>query len=122
MLSDLMNMLYYHQTSYDMVLRPAILLRELPAVDRRFYQLSGFWPDQFKELLIPDIVMCDRTCCSDALKTLALFVMLRRWQKADTWDDVAHEVPHGHVWCIKIYQKDLPAFHPLQTSSPGAGL
>jgi hypothetical protein len=31
--------------------------------------------------------------------------MVRRWQKADTWDDVAHAVCHGHVWCIKIYRK-----------------
>jgi hypothetical protein len=31
--------------------------------------------------------------------------MLRRWQKADTCDDVVHAVYHGHVWCIKIYQK-----------------
>ena len=133
MLSDLMNMFYFHQTSYDMVLRPTTLFREPPVVNplqecssHRFYQLCGFWPDQFTEvidnlLLIPDIIVCDRSRCSTS-KTLALFIMLRSWQKADTWDDVAHEVPHGHVWCIKNYQKDLPAFHPLQTSSPGAGL
>jgi hypothetical protein len=116
MLPDLLNMLYYHHTSYDMVLKPTILFGELPVVDplqeyspHRFYQLSGFCPDQFLEvadnlLLIPNIIVWDRTHCS-ASKTLTLFVMLRRWQKADTWDDVAHEVQCGHVWCIKIYRK-----------------
>jgi hypothetical protein len=90
-----MSMLYYHQTSYDMVLRPTTLFREPPVVNplqeyssHRFYQLSGFWPDQLIEvadnlLLLPDIMACDRTHCSVS-KTLALFVMLRRWQKADT--------------------------------------
>ena len=116
MLSDLMNMFYFHQTSYDMVLRPTTLFREPPVVNplqeyssHRFYQLCGFWSDQFTEvidnlLLIPDIIVCDRSRCSTS-KTLALFIMLRRWQKADTWDDVAHEVRRGRVWCINIYRK-----------------
>jgi hypothetical protein len=109
-------MLYYQQTSYDIVLRPTTLFGE-PAVinplqeysSHRFYQLTGFWPDQFVEtadnlLFIPDVMVCDRTRCS-ASKTLTLFVMLRRWQKADTWDDVHHAVCRGRVWCITIYQK-----------------
>jgi hypothetical protein len=99
-----------------MVLRPTTLFREPPVVNplqeyssHRFYQLCGFWPDQFTEvidnlLLIPDIIVCDRSRCSTS-KTLALFIMLRRWQKADTWDDVAHEVQRGRVWCIDIYHK-----------------
>ncbi len=115
-MSDLMRMLYYHQTSYDMVLRPTTLFGEPPVVNplqeyssHRFYQLTGFWPSQFMEvadnlLLIPDVIVCETTCCC-ASKTLALFVMLRRWQKADTWDDVAHAVCRGRVWCIKIYRK-----------------
>jgi hypothetical protein len=99
-----------------MVLRPTTLFGEPPVLNplqeyssHRFYQLTGFWPDQFVEvadnlLLIPDVIVCDRTHCSTS-KTLALFVMLRKWQKADTWDDVAHAVHCGHVWCIKIYRK-----------------
>jgi hypothetical protein len=33
MVSDLMRMLYYHQTSYDMVLRPTTLFGEPPVVN-----------------------------------------------------------------------------------------
>jgi hypothetical protein len=38
-------------------------------------------------------------------KYLALFVLLQRWKKADTWDDVAHTIRRGRVWCINIYRK-----------------
>jgi hypothetical protein len=30
---------------------------------------------------------------------------LQRWKKADTWDDVAHNIRRGHVWCIRINHK-----------------
>jgi hypothetical protein len=75
----------------------------------RFYQLCGFWPDQFEEvadnlLLIPEHITCERTRCTST-KYLALFVLLRRWKKADTWDDVAHTIRRGRVWCINIYRK-----------------
>jgi hypothetical protein len=46
------------------------------------------------------------------LQKLALFIMLRRWQKADTWDDVAHEVQRGRVWCINIYRRIFSLLSP----------
>jgi hypothetical protein len=30
--------------------------------------------------------------------------MLRRWKKADKWEDVSRVTRRGHVWCIKIYR------------------
>jgi hypothetical protein len=63
----------------------------LPATE--FYELTGFWPGRFVEVLenralIPDRIICPMTCCT-ASKQLALFVFLRQWKKADKWDDVA---------------------------------
>ncbi len=73
-------------------------------------------------LLIPDMIVCETTRCC-ASKTLALFVMLRRWQKADTWDDVAQG---SSSWPCMVHQdlpeNLLPAFLVLQTASPGIGL
>jgi hypothetical protein len=114
----MMAMFYYHHSSYDMVHRPTTFFQQQPVVNplaefsaHRFYQLCGFWPDQFEEvvdylLLIPERITCERTRCS-AMKCLALFVLLRRWKKADTWDDVAHTIRRGHVWCINIYRKNF---------------
>jgi hypothetical protein len=31
------------------------------------------------------------------------FLLLRRWNKADTWDEVSRVLQRGRVWCIKIY-------------------
>jgi hypothetical protein len=39
-------------------------------------------------VLIPDRIICPMTCCT-ASKQLVLYVLLRRWKKADKWDDVA---------------------------------
>jgi hypothetical protein len=115
LLCDMMSMLYYHYISYDMVHRPVTLFQQQPVENPMeefschcFYQLCGFWPDQFEEvsnnlLLIPERINCNRTRCS-ATKSLALFVLLRRWKKADGWDDVAHTVRRGRVWCIHIYR------------------
>ena len=71
--------------------------------------MCGFWPGQFKEisynlLLIPDTIVCSRTRCT-APKQLAIFVMLRRWKKADKWEDVARLMRRGRVWCINIYRQ-----------------
>ncbi len=116
MVTSLFNMLHNHYTSYDMVMRPAVLFRNPPManpVDEltsyNFYHFSGFWPDQFIEIcknliLIPDVIICECTRCS-ARKDLALFLLLWRWNKADTWDDVAGLLRRGHCWCIQIYRK-----------------
>jgi hypothetical protein len=116
LLRDMMAMFYYHHSSYDMVHRPTTIFQHQPVMNplaefsaHRFYQLCGFWPDQFEEvadnlLLIPEHITCERTRCTST-KYLALFVLLRRWKKADTWDDVAHTIRRGRVWCINIYRK-----------------
>jgi hypothetical protein len=87
MISSLFVVMHNHYTSYDMVVRPTVLFRDPPMANPieeltpyHFYQNSGFWPDQFLEipqnlLLIPDVIVCDRTRCS-ARKELALFVLL----------------------------------------------
>jgi hypothetical protein len=51
---------------------------------------------------LPDIIVCPATQ-STSSKQLAIFLLLRWWNKADTWDDVSHVLQHGRVWCIKIY-------------------
>ena len=100
MILSLFMVMQNHYTSYDMVVWPTLLFRDPPIVNPieeltpyRFYQNSGFWPDQFLEIsqnliLIPDVIVCDRTRCS-ARKELALFVLLRRWNKADNWENIS---------------------------------
>jgi len=66
-----------------------------------FYQECGFWPSQFQEvidnlILLPDIIVCQRTRVR-ATKSLAIFLMLHRWKKADKWEDVVQTVHRGHV-------------------------
>jgi hypothetical protein len=34
---------------------------------------------------------------------LSLFLLLRRWNKADTWEDVSRFMRHRRVWCITVY-------------------
>jgi hypothetical protein len=73
-----------------------------------FHQLSGIWPGQFVEIinhliLIPVRIQCRQTRCSST-KSLAIFLMLRRWRKTDNWEDVARDLRRGRVWCIKIYR------------------
>jgi len=41
---------------------------------------------------------------STSSKQLAIFLLLRRWNKADTWDDVSWALRRGRVWRIKIYR------------------
>jgi hypothetical protein len=89
LLEDIYGLLYYHYTSYDMVVRPTILFEGFPVqnpVDEfssyGFYQECGFWPSQFQEviyylILLPDIIVCQRTRVR-ATKSLAIFLMLRR--------------------------------------------
>jgi hypothetical protein len=74
----------------------------------QFYQNTGFWPEQFTEVknnltLIPDLTRCQQTRCRST-KSLALFLLLRRWNKADTWEDNSRFVRRGRVWCIIVYR------------------
>jgi len=115
LLEDIYGLLYYHYTSYDMVVRPTILFEGFPVqnpVDEfssyGFYQECGFWPSQLQEvidnlILLPDNIVCQRTRVR-ATKSLAIFLMLRRWKKADKWEDVARTVRRGRVWCIQMYR------------------
>jgi len=114
-LNSLFQATFHHYYSYDMRVRPTILFQHASLEDpveellaATFFQLSGFWPGQFTEvsenlLLIPDTIICPITRCR-ASKKLAIFLMLRRWNKADTWDDVARTLLRCRVWCIKIYR------------------
>jgi hypothetical protein len=115
LLNSLMQALHYHYTSYDMVVRPTVLFNQPPLSDpiaelpsTEFYEMSGFWPGQFMEVVdnlirLPDRVICPKTRCA-ASKSLAVFVLLRHWRKADKWDDVARVMRRGRVWCIKVYR------------------
>jgi len=124
LLLSLIHSIYHHAYSYDMNLRPTILFHE-PTFENpvdvfpsaTFYQLTGFWPGQFEEIcdnlsLLPDAVVCPDTHCRSS-KNLAIFLLLRRWNKADTWKDVSQLVHRRRVWCIKIYRAifNLLAIH-----------
>jgi hypothetical protein len=114
-LYSLFSSLYHHYYSFVMFIRPTILFNEQPMDDpvnelpsTEFYELSGFWPAQFREVvdnlrLIPGRITCSVTC-SALSKDVAIFLMLRRWKKADKWEDVSRVMHRGHVWCIKIYR------------------
>jgi len=100
--------------SYDMNVRPTMFyddpplqnpVEELPST--MFHQLSGFWPGQFDEIvrnlvLIPDQIVCPTTRCR--LSKHLQFFAAEAWKKADTWEDVAHDIRHCRMWCIKVYQ------------------
>jgi hypothetical protein len=106
----------YHHYSFDMFIRPTILFNEGPMEDPvyelpspEFYELSGFWPNQFREIvdnlhLIPGRITCSVTRCATS-RDVAVFMMLRWWRKADKWEDVSHVVRRGRVWGIKIYKE-----------------
>ncbi len=108
--------LYQHYYSFDMFIRLTILFNEQPMEDpmnelppTEFYELSGFWPYQFWEIvdnlhLIPRRITCSVTHCVASMD-VAVFMMLRRWRKADKWEDVSRVVQWGRVWCIKIYRE-----------------
>jgi hypothetical protein len=96
-----------------MSVRPTVLFQEHPVRDpvndfpaSDFYELSGFWPGQFTEIvdnlsLIPDRVVCAETRCV-ATKHVAIFLMLRRWWKADKWEDVSRVLHHGWDGALKF--------------------
>jgi len=113
LISTIFRAFYEHFYSFDMFVRPTVLFEQPPLLDpvaelpsSEFYEMCGFWPGQFQEisdnlLLIPERIACPRTRCT-APKQLAIFVMLRRWKKADKWEDVARLMRRGRVWCINI--------------------
>jgi hypothetical protein len=115
LLHSLFMSLYHHYYSYDMYIRPTVLFDQLPLEDpiaelqpTEFYELCGFWPGQFREVvdslsLLPDTITCPITRCA-ASKDIAIFLLLRRWKKADKWEDVSRVMRRGRVWCIKIYR------------------
>ena len=141
-LNSLTMALYNHCTSYDMHVRPTLLFDYLPfddpiaeLVPTEFYELSGFWPDQFTEIinnltLLPERIVCPITRCY-ASKQLAIFVMLRRWKKSRQMGGCfpCHEKRACLVYqdlpcCIFIdftaLQKVGPSFR-LQKNYPTAG-
>ena len=112
----LLDTIAHHYLSHDKVSRPTVShalppvndpVNEFSACD--FYQLSGFWPEQFEEVLsevtkVNDPIICRRTRCRASLK-LALFVLLRRWAKPDTWDDVRRCVRRKRTWCMLVCEE-----------------
>jgi hypothetical protein len=102
-LYSLFAALYHHYYLFDMFIRPTILFNEGPMEDpvselpsKEFYELSGFWPYQFREIvdnlhLIPRRITCSVTHYV-ASRDVAVFMMLRRWRKADKWEDVSRVV------------------------------
>ena len=96
----LCDAIFYHYYSYDKNNRPVLSLsipvedpiREYSSFD--FYNFTGFWPAQFDEIvremtLLPRIIVHHRSRSTSSLE-IALFILLRRWKKADTWDTNIH--------------------------------
>jgi len=93
LLHSLFMSLYHHYYLYNMYIRPTVLFDQLPLEDpiaellpTEFYELCGFWPGQFCEVvdnlsLLPDTITCPITQCA-ASKDLAFFLSLRHWKKA----------------------------------------
>jgi hypothetical protein len=114
LLQQLLMAMYNHYSSYDMFLPPTVLFPDPPFDDPveaftsyQYYQNTGFCPDQFMEVknnltLIPDVIRCHHSRCRSP-KSLSLFLLLRRWNKADTWEDVSRFMRHRRVWCITVY-------------------
>jgi hypothetical protein len=114
LLQQLLMAMYNHCSSYDMFIHPSVLFPDPPFDDPveaftsyQFYPNTGFWPDQFMEVknnltLIPDVIRCRQSRCRTT-KSLSLFLLLRRWNKADTWEDVSRFMRHRRVWCITVY-------------------
>ena len=72
-----------------------------------FYNNTGFWPNQFQEImnelkLIPNTIIHRKTRCK-ATKELSLYILLRRWRKADNWEDVQNHIRQKRSYCIIIY-------------------
>ena len=87
LLSSLYSTLYFHYYSYDMFVRPTILFQDPPLQNpveeipsATFYQVTGFWPGQFKEIvenltLIPDRIVCQMTRCSSSKQVTLFFAV-----------------------------------------------
>ena len=88
--------LLFHHYSYDKSTRPSVefnlppLLQPVEVLSKYdFYNNTGFWPNQFQEImnelkLIPNTFIHRKTRCK-ATKELSLYILLRRWRKADNW-------------------------------------
>ena len=53
-------------------------------------------------MLLPNIIVHPRTRVT-ASKEIAYFMLLRRWRKADTWDDVRKTVRRGRCYCVNMH-------------------
>jgi hypothetical protein len=113
------DMISDHYMSYDRFSRPFVNY-ELPKVvspseqftKYMYYQMTGYWPEQVTDIcqeltLIPDVVRCRRTGCA-ATKEMVIFVMLRRWHIAGTWEAVRKDTRQQQTWCILIYHEIFP--------------
>ncbi len=98
-----MDMISHHFMSYNKFSRPYIFFDQ-PRVDDPtihfsssiYYQMTMFWPEQIEEIcqelvLLPDIIKCQSTGCC-ATKHLALFLLLRRWHIAGTWESISYDL------------------------------
>jgi hypothetical protein len=108
LLHSLLMSLYNHYYSYDMYIRPTVLFDLPPVTDpdnellpSEFYELSGFWPGQFIEIvdhliLSSEIIICPTTSCT-AFRQVSIFLMLQCWKKADKWEDFCHVMRRGNI-------------------------
>ena len=104
----------FHYYSCDKATRPQVLPIAAPVLDpvlehstNDFYHLTDFRPDQFVEVinemtLIPDRIIHRKTHAT-ASKEIACFILLHRWRKADTWDDVRKPTRRGRCNCINMH-------------------
>ena len=71
------------------------------------YHLTGFWPEQFKEIIRETTLMPDRIMHAGTRVTASnemdYFILLRRWRKADTWDDARKTVCRRRCFCDNTY-------------------
>ena len=77
-----------------------------------FYSVSGFWPDQFDEIVENMIFTRDkivhekktRTCCD---KKTPFFLLFRRWRKHDTCESVKIVLRRQRPWrtqmCYELF-------------------
>jgi hypothetical protein len=118
------SMISDHFMSYDHFSRPCKLY-ELPQVDsphtqfssHGYFELTGFWPEQLKEInqeliLLPDVIRCRRTGCC-ARRDMAIFLLLRRWHIVGNWSAVSRDLRHQCSWCLQIYHE---IFHLLAST------
>jgi hypothetical protein len=105
-----------HYVSYDKFSSP-YKLYELPKVvsphtqfsSHAYYELTRFWPEQVTGIiaeltLLPDVIIF-RSTRHRASKDLAIFLLLWRWHKGGSWENVCRDMRQQQGWCLQIYRE-----------------